>query len=165
MTSLVSSNFKDVPLGILVVALTGLLIIYGFTFLMLFGKPILAINAYLQLIYFSVLILSFLGAINWGLAISAESRGIRISPWWYIAAAGPTALGWIALVLISPTIKIVVLSLGFFSSFMLDVTASSRGYAPVWYKNLRKLMTTAVLIAMTLALLAVRLTITSSLLG
>ena len=86
-----SSNFKDVPLGILVVALTGLLIIYGLSFLMLFGKPVLAINAYLQLIYFSVLILSFLGATNWGLAISADSRRIRISPWWYIAAAGPPA--------------------------------------------------------------------------
>ena len=149
-------SFREVPSGILVVSFVGLGTIYLFALLMTFGTPVFAINAYLQLVYFSVLVLSFLGATNWGIAISASARGISVSLWWYLVTACPMALGWLTLVVVSPTIKIVLLSLGFFFTFMLDVSASVRGYAPLWYKNFRKLMTTAVLIAMLLALVAIR---------
>ena len=151
-------SFREVPSGILVVSFVGLGTIYLFALLMTFGTPVFAINAYLQLVYFSVLVLSFLGATNW-------ARGSSVSLWWYLVTACPMALGWLTLVVVSPTIKIVLLSLGFFFTFMLDVSASIRGYAPPWYKNFRKLMTTAVLIAMLLALVAIRSSIMNISLG
>ena len=73
------------------------------------------------------------------------------------------ALGWLTLALVSPTTKILLLALGFFTTFMLDVSATTRGYAPFWYKKFRKIMTIAVLIAMTVALWAVRLSSTGNL--
>ena len=155
-------SFREVPSGILVVSFVGLGTIYLFALLMTFGAPVFAINAYLQLVYFSVLVLSFLGATNWGLAISASARGIPVSLWWYLGTACPMVLGWLTLVVVSPTIKIILLALGFFFTFMLDVSASTRGYAPPWYKNFRKLMTTAVLIAMLLALVAIRSSVMNS---
>jgi len=53
------------------------------------------------------------------------------------------ALGWLTLALASPTTKILLLSLGFFATFMLDVSATTRGHAPSWYKNFRTIMTIA----------------------
>lgn len=148
---------RTVPSGTLIVGFVGLFVFFAFSLAMAFGSPTLAINAYLQLIHFGALVLSFVGAIHWGLAIGANARGIAVPSWWYLAGTLPMVLGWLTLALVSPTTKILLLSLGFFTTFMLDVSATTRGYAPLWYKKFRKIMTIAVLIAMTVALWAVRL--------
>ena len=154
---------RIVPWGILIVGFVGLFGFFAFPLAMAFGSPTLAINAYLQLIHFGALVLSFVGATHWGLAIGANARGITVPSWWYLASTLPMALGWLTLALVSPTTKILLLALGFFTTFILDVSATTRGYAPFWYKKFRKIMTIAVLIAMTVALWAVRLSSTGNL--
>ena len=148
---------RIVPWGILIVGFVGLFGFFAFPLAMAFGSPTLAINAYLQLIHFGVLILTFVGAVHWGLAINAKSQNIAAPPWWYPASTLPMVLGWLTLALVSPTTKILLLMVGFFGAFMLDVSASARGYAPLWYKNFRKFLTIGVLIALVVALWAIRM--------
>ncbi|HIB18802.1 MAG TPA: DUF3429 domain-containing protein [Alphaproteobacteria bacterium] len=151
------NNTRTAPWGTLVVGFVGLFAFFTFALAMAFGSPTLAITAYLQLMHFGALVLSFIGAVHWGLAIGANARGITVPSWWYLASTLPMALGWLTLALARPTTKILLLSLGFFATFMLDVSATTRGHAPSWYKNFRKIMTIAVLVALTVALWAVRL--------
>ena len=69
---------RIVPWGILIVGFVGLFGFFAFPLAMAFGSPTLAINAYLQLIHFGALVLSFVGATHWGLAIGANARGITV---------------------------------------------------------------------------------------
>ena len=151
------NDIRTAPWGASVAGLAGLLVFFVLALAIAFGSPTLAINAYLQLIHFGVLILTFVGAIHWGLAINAEGHNVAVPPWWYPVSTLPMALGWLTLALVSPTTKIILLMVGFFGTFMLDVSATARGHAPLWYKNFRKFLTFAVLIALVVALWAIRM--------
>ena len=151
------NDIHTVPWGASIVGLAGLLVFFALALVIAFGSPTLAINAYLQLIHFGALMLAFIGAIHWGLAIGAKGHGVAVPSWWYFASALPLVLGWLTLALVSPTIKILLLMVGFFVSFMLDVSATARDHAPLWYKNFRKFMTIGVLIALSVSLWAIRM--------
>ena len=151
------NKIRNTPWGVSVAGLAGLFVFFVLALAIAFGSPTLAINAYLQLIHFGVLILTFVGAVHWGLAINAKSQNIAVPSWWYPASTIPMVLGWLTLALVSPTTKILLLMVGFFGTFMLDVSASARGHAPLWYKNFRKFLTIGVLIALVVALWAIRM--------
>ena len=150
-------DIRTAPWGVSVTGLAGLFVFFALALAITVGSPTLAINAYLQLIHFGVLILTFVAAIHWGLAINAKNQNVAVPSWWYPASTLPMVLGWLTLALVSPTTKILLLMVGFFGTFMLDVAASARGHAPLWYKNFRKFLTIGVLIALAVALWAIRM--------
>ena len=156
------NQIRTTPWGALITGAAGLIVFFSFALAIAVGSPTIAVNAYLQLIHFSALMLSFIGAIHWGLAIGAQERGVTVPVWWYQASALPMTLGWLTLVLVSPTAKILLLSLGFLIAFMLDVSVTARHIAPLWHKNFRKFMTISVLIALAIALWAVRMSIANN---
>jgi len=67
------NNTRTAPWGTLVVGFVGLFAFFTFALAMAFGSPTLAITAYLQLMHFGALVLSFSGAVHWGLAIGANA--------------------------------------------------------------------------------------------
>lgn len=107
-------------------------------------------QAFLALIAYGAVILSFMGGIHWGLAI-ADSRdagfrrlGISVLP---------ALIGWAAL-LVPPAIGILALAVSFALMLSVDLSATRRGEAPAWYPRLRWPLTLIVVTALLIGALA-----------
>ncbi len=122
---------------------------------MAFGPPTLVINTYLRLADYAALGLAFLGAVHWGLAMAAGAQGKSVGWARYLVSVLPAALGFLALALIGPVPKFLLLLLGYFGVFMLDVRAVCDGLAPSWYARLRKPLSVVVLVSLGVVLLVV----------
>lgn len=107
------------------------------------------------LIGYAAVILSFVGAVHWGLALNAPAHLTRL---------GPGALTWSVLpALIAAAVLVfdlrggaamLVLAAGFSGQFVADRRAQRTGLCPEWYLTLRGRLTAAVLAALLLGLLA-----------
>jgi len=92
----------------------------------------------------AAVVLSFLGAVHWGLALAgATARPARAMT----LSVLPALLAWLTLSLPVPA-ALVLMGAGFLCTCALDVRASSRGEAPAWYPRLRLPLTAAVLLCL-----------------
>jgi hypothetical protein len=109
----------------------------------LLGNPATTIAVNLQLTYGAV-VLSFLGAVYWGLALAEAAAGNwrRMTP-----AVLPALVGWAAL-MIPSTLGLVLLAAGFAGTFLADRAAVTANRAPAWYAALRKPLTLLVLLSL-----------------
>ena len=101
---------------------------------------------------YAACILSFLGAVHWGLAMAAagpdgspDGRRLALS-------VLPCLIGWAAL-LIVPWAGLILLILAFAGLFFYDVRATAAGLAAGWYPDLRRPLTLAVILSLGLALM------------
>jgi hypothetical protein len=113
----------------------------------------------IALVGYAAVILSFLGAVHWGLALLAP-RLTRAQAWnslgWGVA---PSLLGWLALLLAAGGLQpwlVLVFLLGDFALCRLMDGALMRNYpdVPAWYLGLRTRLTIGVMIALLIALFA-----------
>ena len=148
------ASLRDVPRPALVLGVAGLIpFLAGIAGVWALGYPayILALN--LTMAYAAV-ILAFLGAVHWGLALAQGAAGNwrRLAP-----SVLPALAGWFALILPN-AFGLLLLAVGFAAVFLVDRTAVAAGRAPGWYKALRKPLTLVVLasLAASYAALAVR---------
>lgn len=90
-------------------------------------------------LHYAATILSFLGAAQWGFALSGY--GGRTADWpWLTWSVTPALLAWIATLLAwAPALVLLILS--FSAAFFVDLRSVKLGYAPVWYPKLRKPLT------------------------
>ena len=154
-----SDRLDSIPRGVSFASALGLVTFFFLALAMLLGSPGLALNAYIQLIHFGALVLTFIAAIQWGFGIAAISRNLSIPVWWFPGTVLPMILAWLALAALNPVGKILLLALGFGLVFILDSVSEGRGYAPTWYKRLRKILTIGVLGALCLSLVAIRVSL------
>ena len=91
------------------------------------------------------IILSFVGAIHWGLAMR-EDR----SAYWYFWSIMPALIGWLAIVLLDIRVSLLALAIGFTLSWSVDRQALLHGLLPKWYMTMRHILTAGA----TLSLLA-----------
>jgi hypothetical protein len=84
---------------------------------------------------YGAVILSFLGGIHWGLALTRARADSRA----YIIGVIPSLVGWGA-VLLPMRIGLVVLALGFIGQFLMDLRLS----LPGWFRTLRLALTIVV---------------------
>jgi len=118
------------------------------------GPTWLARMALLGQIYYGAVILSFVGAVHWGLALAGH--GGHQSGWRPLGLAVlPALLGWLACLLV-PMLGLALLMLGFAGVFVYDRAQARSGAAPAWYPALRKPLTMIVLVSLAAALLALR---------
>ena len=92
-----------------------------------------------RFITYGACILSWLGAVQWGLAMAAAppARPVR-----YIAAVAPALLGWGALNYEgSGTVGHSLLAGGFVGTYIIDELGVRAGWAPRWYGTLRAPLT------------------------
>ena len=148
------------PLSVVILSALGLLVFLFLTLSISLGTRALALNAYLQLIQFGALILTFVAAIQWGFGLTAVTRQISTPTWWFPTTLLPMILAWLALAIPEPISKILLLAAGFAIAFLLDTISHSRGYAPPWYKRLRKFLTLGVLVSLAVALFATQASLT-----
>lgn len=112
-------------------------------------------------IAYGAVILSFLGAVHWGLALADDrlavpghARTLRLR-----LALGvlPALVGWAALLIpmvASPLLALVVLLIGFVLTALAEARATRDGLMPPGYMRLRWLLTAVVMLCLLAILLA-----------
>ena len=136
-----------------IIGLFGLVPFVACTALIYSGLSDISVVALFSNAIYGAVILSFVGAIHWGLAMR-EDR----SPYWYIWSIIPTLSGWLAIVFLDIRISLLVLSVAFTLAWTVDRHAHKLGLIPNWYMRLRHLLT----VGATISLLATAFAATSS---
>jgi len=102
------------------------------------------------LLGYAAVILAFMGAVHWGLAMADPAPA---APWTrYGGSVVPPLVAWVALML--PTTAALALFVAAFGLlYVADLRAVAAGWAPEWYPALRRLLTALVVLALAVALL------------
>ncbi len=112
------------------------------------------------LVAYGAVILSFMGAVHWGLIISpGAGGGGKEATRWLSLGVIPGLLGWLAL-MIDPLPALVLLALAFAGVYTLDRFAIAAELAPLWYGRLRLRLTTAVILCLLLGVAGIHLRLT-----
>ena len=93
------------------------------------------------LIGYGAIILTFMGAVHWGLAM-ARGAAPGMAGWFAISVV-PALIGWCALML-PPLVALTMLAFAFTAVFAVDDAAIAKDLAPAWYRRLRAPLTAAV---------------------
>jgi len=112
----------------------------------------LRVPAIAALVTYSAVILSFLGGIEWGLALREEAgnemtRAIALG-----LSAVPSLAAWAVLWLPSPTYQVGTALAIFVFVWAADQWLSSRGLLPAWFVDLRTAITAVVALILGIAL-------------
>ncbi|MGX1096020.1 DUF3429 domain-containing protein [Amorphus sp. MBR-141] len=97
---------------------------------------------------YSAVILSFLGGVHWGLALSARDTTARDRE--LLFSIVPVLVGWIAILFASKT-ALMVLTIAFLLQGLFDIWMALRDHAPNWYARLRIEMTAIVCVVLLIA--------------
>lgn len=98
---------------------------------------------------YGAVILSFIGAVHWGLAM----RGDR-SPAWFVWSILPALYAWPPIVFLDTRVALLALVPGFVISWNVDRRAAKAGLIPHWYMRLRNMLTLGAAMALAAASLA-----------
>lgn len=110
--------------------------------------------SYDALRYYAAAILSFMGGVQWGLAMKdAESGSDSPLLWRRLSmSVAPALTAWLAL-LLSPPFDLMIIAAAFGLLLLSDLSAVRQGWAPTWYPRLRIPLTAVVIVALLLAAL------------
>ena len=105
------------------------------------------------LITYAAIIISFMGGVHWGMAISDEASGgadsstqaLRL-----VFSIAPALVGWLATFFIFG-VAVILLIGAFVVLVIYDIWAATQQWAPTWHPRLRMQLTTAVVAALALA--------------
>ena len=114
----------------------GLIPFIGCAALMYIGNPGASIIALFTSAVYGAVILSFVGAVHWGLTMR-EDR----SPYWYIWSITPAIMGWLAIVFLDIKISLLALTFAFALAWSVDRQAGLHGLIPLWYLQMRHILT------------------------
>ena len=107
------------------------------------------------LLHYAAVILAFMGAIHWGLAMARERQDDAAHRQLGLSVL-PALLGWLAISSGLPALLALALLIsGFIGLYLADVHAVKLQLAPRWYTALRKPLTAVVLISLLAAWLGV----------
>ncbi len=98
---------------------------------------------------YGAVILSFLGAVHWGLAMQDDR-----SPYWYVWSITPALFGSASLFLFDVEMRIIALIPLFALVWSVDRQAANHGLIPNWYMRLRSMLTAGAVISLAAMLLA-----------
>lgn len=101
------------------------------------------------LLCYAAIILSFMGAIYWGVVMSGEQPGSK----YFIASVIPALLAWSALLM--PTLfAFAILIVGFIALIVFDQAVEKSLKFPGWYIPMRNILTSVVVLCLTAVLLS-----------
>ena len=149
-TATPTSNEATIPMAALLPGLAGLIPfwILALSGVLPFGlPPLLALIAFIT---YGAVILSFVGAIWWGLAAAVGPTAPKAAM--FLWSVLPALIGWMA-TLMSADLGVLILAVGFLLQWSLDAGLVTRypEVMPRWVFRLRTILTAGVLIAMTVA--------------
>ncbi|PRB82245.1 DUF3429 domain-containing protein [Pseudomonas sp. MYb185] len=102
-----------------------------------------------ELLAFAAVILAFMGAIHWGLAMRADEASDR-APMQLGLSVIPPLLGWFALSL-PINFAIPVFFFAYATLYFADIWAVKHGLAPAWYTSLRRPISLVIIASMLVA--------------
>lgn len=103
------------------------------------------------LLSYAAVILSFMGAIHWGLAMANNhAHGAK----YFIASIIPALVAWLALLLSQP-LALVLLIIGFVGLLVYDKRVEASQHFPAWYIPMRIRLTLTVALCLAVSLVAV----------
>ena len=100
----------------------------------------------LALIAYGAVILSFLGGITWGLAVTRQQSRDPL----YLASMAPFFASWIAL-LLPPFAGLLLLMVAFLGALANDFMLKRAGLSPGWFFSLRVTLTAVVVASLAVA--------------
>lgn len=121
--------------------------------ILLAGPPAWHAVALRSLLAYGAVILAFLGAVQWGIALCERASSEAVSAWRLALGVLPALFGWVAL-LLPERAALAVLIVCFLSVWCAEEWAGRRGLVPRAYLSLRRVLTASVV-----ALLASVLTV------
>ena len=153
-----SPTLKDVPRPVLLLGLGGLIPFIAGGLGVWTPDLDLADAALYYMTIYAAVIASFMGAIHWGLALSEVARGRaekEALTWARLGLAVlPAIFCWIG-ALAHPLPGLILIILCFAGIYFADLNAIRAGLLPPWYKPLRKLLTSIVIVMLGSALIRV----------
>ena len=132
-----------------ILGFAGLLPFIAGSLYLLAGPLTLAQVAANALIGYGAVILSFMGAVHWGLALAGRSPEFRFG-----VSVVPALAGWGALLIAllgEHLLALTLLAAGFIGVYWLDLGAVRDGQAPAWYRGLRLKLTAVVVLSLGIA--------------
>ncbi len=144
-----SKGIPALPLWLGVSGLVPFVVAAGLSFL---RAPINPATAVYALIAYGAVILSFLGGVHWGVALTrGQTGGSSSGPSgqivWYMISVGPSLVAWLAL-LLAPVPGLLVLAISFLAMTMVDVHAARVEQVPTWYPRLRVRLSAVVILSL-----------------
>jgi hypothetical protein len=139
--------FADVPLPALLLGAGGLVPFVALALLSIAGYASVSVSH--ALATYAAVILSFVGALHWGYAVQANSKG-RIAAIQYCWSVLPALIGWFALQL-PLTFALRAQALTFIICYALDRTLATAEATPHWFMNLRAVLSAVAVAALLLA--------------
>jgi hypothetical protein len=135
-----------------ILGLLGLVPFFSFTIL-IFHDPHYQL-ALLGFHHYAVIVLSFLGGINWGLLAQARSVGQSdsLSSYWLTSVIPPLA-AWVILCLPAQWGCFAILAVMYIVQYFLDVRLTKKNILPYWLLQLRRLLTGCVMIGFIIILI------------
>ena len=107
--------------------------------------PLLAAYGLIGATSYGAVILSFVGAVHWGLAMQDGRH-----PYWYVWSITPALLGWAAVTALDVGLSILALVPAFTLAWSVDRQALQRNLIPAWYMRLRHILTAGAVTALLL---------------
>ena len=98
---------------------------------------------------YAAVILAFLGAVHWGLAMQDNRHN-----YWYVWAVTPSLLATVTLMLFDMQWRLVALIPLFGLVWSVDMQAAQRGLFPRWYMALRSQLTIGAIISLSVMFFA-----------
>lgn len=96
---------------------------------------------------YGAIILSFIGALHWGLAMSFSELSERQRSGHFAWSVVPALIAWPA-VLFSPPLAAPVLVMGFIAHYLQDLLLAGRATLPGWYLPLRLRLTSVAVVCL-----------------
>ena len=146
-------GLSEVPIPPLILGFCGLtpfiFLCFGVYFFSYEWKLISLYN----LLNYSVIILSFIGAIHWGVAIHNKNTDFRS----YLWSVLPAIIGWVVLIGFTTNYLLIIicLMLAFALTFYVDLLYTKKNIFPLWYLKLRKILSVVVFICLGLVAMAI----------
>lgn len=110
-----------------------------------------------SLLAYGAVILSFVGALHWGFAMTLQGLSARQRPNAYLWSVVPALLAWLALAMESAALASLLLVSGFGANYWRDACLTRLVEMPHWYLPLRLRLTVVACVCL-LAFAAVSLT-------
>lgn len=98
------------------------------------------------LVFYSAVVVSFLGAVHWGMAMQGgrhPTSNIQL-----VYSVVPSLLAWLIITFLGAVTALNALGGVFLGAFLADWWFAKRGLLPVWYINLRVKLTIVVCICL-----------------
>lgn len=148
-TSANNEKHRSIPMSALIPGIAGLIPFWVLALSDVISTGIPVLVALVGFITYGAVILSFVGAIWWGLAAAASSGPKAMMFLWSVI---PALIGWLA-TLVAADLGVLILAAGFLLQWLFDAGLVSQypEIMPRWVFRLRTLLTAGVLIAVTLA--------------